>query len=61
MHADTDGNTCLWQIRDRHGWRHTVLVTASADILIAWYTASIHEHAPALLGRREPPIRRRRR
>lgn len=40
MHADTDDNTCPWQIRDRHGWRHTVLFTASADLLVAWYTAS---------------------
>ncbi len=40
MHADADDNTCPWGIRDRHGWQHSVLFTASADFLVAWYTAS---------------------
>ncbi len=44
MHADTDDNTCPWKIRDRDGWRHGVLFTASADLLVSWYTASASLH-----------------
>ena len=44
MPADTDDNTCPWQIRDRDGWRHGVLFTASADVMVAWYTASATLH-----------------
>src|SRR6266542_1637405 len=44
MPADTDDDTCPWQIRDRDGWRHGVLFTASADLLVAWYTATASLH-----------------
>lgn len=43
MPADTD-DTCPSQIRDRHGWRHGVLFSASADLLVAWYAASAGMH-----------------
>ncbi len=44
MPADTDDNTCPWQIHDRSGWRQGVLFTASADLLVAWYSASASMH-----------------
>ncbi len=61
MPADIDDNTCPWQIRDRDGWRHGVLFTASADFLVAWYTASatLHRRTWAAANRRYGALVRR--
>jgi hypothetical protein len=41
MYADIDDDgTCPWLVRDRQGWRQGVLFTASADLLITWYSTS---------------------
>jgi hypothetical protein len=61
MPADTDDNTCPWQIRNRDGWRHGVLFTASADLLVAWYAASatLHRRTWATANHRYGALARR--
>jgi hypothetical protein len=45
MRTDSDGEaSCLWLIRDRIGWRRMVVFTASAQLLIAWHSASMGMH-----------------
>jgi hypothetical protein len=49
---DVTTDNCPWQIRDLRRWREGVLLTASADLLVAW-------HSPRCPRNRRPPHRLR--
>jgi len=39
--ADGDEAACVWRPRDPHGWREGVVVSGSADLLVAWQAARV--------------------
>src|SRR5690242_16671967 len=39
--ADGDNANCVWQPRDRRGWRNGVVFSGSADLLTAWHAAQL--------------------
>jgi hypothetical protein len=45
---DVGTDSCPWQIRDLPGWRENALLTASADILVTWHTATLSREPAAM-------------
>jgi hypothetical protein len=47
---------CVWLVRDLAGWRHGIVATASADLLVAWRPIDENPRAAAAVRALRPVV-----